>query len=602
MKVIKIVPLPSFSCVSCWVSSASISQHPNLLYVNNSVLQSPTKPPRTIAERDNLSHYSHSSKESVHEIPFRAAFCVTFIASFTKALNVLVDEVRVGVSVADAKQAAVHSHGNKSEVSSHASKVRSRSSTIDSRLSPRLSPRQQYLQGEANAVLSISMSMRDELGDLSAISTARDHYILDEINDSYSVGGAASGVSVLSSPFKHHIRQNLGSNADDASVHVPPLTDPSYHYNVAVPLSSLLIKDMESQIPADSYLRCYLDPQSMRVQRPRIEDAAVQVPSLPSNKQRPSSASSSSSSSRPAPSLLSSNWEAPKVSKTGRVVDNPLVFSHTRIRSSGYGQTPNHPLDAMARKREERLKKERLARSSSAPRRTTSGVNGSRDQSGAGAGVGSRLRMYPMDCGVMSTITASTDQATSQPLAAIKGCTFSSDASCLALTTNDNGIVTLKLPFTATGKASSGDVFSCYRGHNGVINSVEFSFDKKLMISSSADGTARIFRRNRMDTAAVIFSHTQHSATGEKQKLQTMCSAESAKEYGNEMPTVTINSSTSARASSLYGGPAGAGTAGGGAVGRNKPFSQSILKASFYFQDKFVALVRLYCLLFFRIE
>jgi WD40 repeat protein len=41
-------------------------------------------------------------------------------------------------------------------------------------------------------------------------------------------------------------------------------------------------------------------------------------------------------------------------------------------------------------------------------------------------------------------------------------------------------------------------------GHDAQVNSVEFSHKSQLIVSSSEDGTARIWKPGKVDTAAVI--------------------------------------------------------------------------------------------------
>lgn len=89
------------------------------------------------------------------------------------------------------------------------------------------------------------------------------------------------------------------------------------------------------------------------------------------------------------------------------------------------------------------------------------------------------------------------------------------------------------------------------------MNSVDFAHKSDLLISSSADATARIWKTGRVDSAVVVFSHKRHHPV----KIGT---------------TPSSGQSNSRRQSTQS---------------RNTPYSSAILSASFYYLDKFALLV-----------
>ena len=109
-----------------------------------------------------------------------------------------------------------------------------------------------------------------------------------------------------------------------------------------------------------------------------------------------------------------------------------------------------------------------------------------------------------------------------------------------------------------------------YMGHNSRITDVCFShhssFAKQMLLSPSSDGTARIWKGNRVDSSAVVFSHHKHNP--QSQLLQS------------NLTTFMTSAAT------------GMGGDSGGM--RNKPFGCEISAAKFYYMDKFVLLVCMY--------
>ncbi len=101
----------------------------------------------------------------------------------------------------------------------------------------------------------------------------------------------------------------------------------------------------------------------------------------------------------------------------------------------------------------------------------------------------------------------------------------------------------------------------CYAGHNRPLTDLCFSNDSSLVLSSSADGTACVWRAGRVESPVVLFSHVRHQA-----------------QIGGR-GAVPVSSSTSSSSS-----------------GRNRPFGCEITSAQFFYQDRFVFLVIPLCL------
>lgn len=105
-------------------------------------------------------------------------------------------------------------------------------------------------------------------------------------------------------------------------------------------------------------------------------------------------------------------------------------------------------------------------------------------------------------------------------------------------------------------------------GHDGRINSVTFSHNKPqgqhMILSCSTDGTARLWKSGRIDSAAVIFSHTRQQP-------------------GDILPNVgslTVSSALATNTAQMST-----------KTSRNRPYGDSITSAQFYYQDKFILLV-----------
>ena len=255
---------------------------------------------------------------------------------------------------------------------------------------------------------------------------------------------------------------------------------------------------------------------------------------------------------------------APSSARGGKVVDKPVTF-HAKIKSSGYGQTPSTALGALEKKRKERLKQatkdRQLKRSGTAPAAVSA----------------PQLRTYPTDCAPMHVHQKHNDysfgaaEATAPALYRLR---FSEDGSWLGIPSSDCAVTTLKTPLSRF----KGDG-SFYVSHNRAVTAVDFSHErergveggatKQLVLSSSLDGTARIWKGGKVDGAAVVFSHER-------------CSSSSAG-LGSSLSRVsnTIgNTSTNAV-------KAATSTA---TKRRNRPYNGQVVDASFYYNDKFVVL------------
>ena len=214
------------------------------------------------------------------------------------------------------------------------------------------------------------------------------------------------------------------------------------------------------------------------------------------------------------------DWNTPTVSKDGDVLDKPVTF-HTKVKSSGYGQSAVMPKTTRRR-----------SSSSSIP-------------GGAVTGGGKSIRKY--DISDASRISSLSHQASNDidcirhPISSI---CFSGDAAHLVVC---GGSVLSAFPLPVSRNPSRGINFI---GHDADIHSVSCSNDKQMILSTSADHTARIFKVGKGDSSSgvgVVFSHYLHNTA--------------AREASNK---------------------------GGGS--RNKPFVHDLAPARFFYQDRFVLL------------
>ena len=155
-----------------------------------------------------------------------------------------------------------------------------------------------------------------------------------------------------------------------------------------------------------------------------------------------------------------------------KVADKPVTF-HTRIRSSGYGKPPKHST-LFGKQDASKRKKKTLAS-------TTFSDGTSR---------------YPAKEELRySKATVKTYKQSSGPLVEMR---FTSDAKTLSLAFADGTAMSCRLPF---GKDRSP---ARYVGHEGPITSIDWNCNQqlKLLLTSSEDGTVKIWKRNR--PAAVL--------------------------------------------------------------------------------------------------
>ena len=251
-------------------------------------------------------------------------------------------------------------------------------------------------------------------------------------------------------------------------------------------------------------------------------------------------------------------WDKPAFDKTsGKVLDLPVTFT-TKIKSSGYGQTPT------SNKRNSRSSRSR-----------TSIKGGRRGSTGDtyGHGSGERILSYPIDCGLLVNYqehNTFTPKANNQNLP-ISNVEFAASASHLALTTSsaETAVSQIKLP---VGRYK-GETVS-FMGHDARVNSVRCSLTKSLLLSASADGTARIWSPGRSDSASVVFSHKRHQPGSVSRGL------------AQSLSTITTSVRPTATGTGLLSGT----MATQGDNVRNQPFGSEILSAQFFHQDEFVIL------------
>ena len=124
------------------------------------------------------------------------------------------------------------------------------------------------------------------------------------------------------------------------------------------------------------------------------------------------------------------------------------------------------------------------------------------------------------------------------------------------------------------------------------------------LLSSSADGTARMWRNGSTDSAAVVFSHVKHSISGtDLSSLNTQKTSTNAAYIGNSKRVAQsgvksgVNTSTVGNVGvSTYnpGGPSGANNSKifDAKSARNRPFGDAVSHASYFYMDKFALLVR----------
>ncbi len=124
------------------------------------------------------------------------------------------------------------------------------------------------------------------------------------------------------------------------------------------------------------------------------------------------------------------------------------------------------------------------------------------------------------------------------------------------------------------------------------------------LLSSSADGTARMWRNGCTDSAAVVFSHVKHSISGcDLYSLTTQKAGTNAAYIGNSKRVAQsgvksgVNASTVGNVSVSTYNPAGGingannSNVAGTKSARNRPFGDAVSHASYFYMDKFALMV-----------
>jgi WD40 repeat protein len=203
------------------------------------------------------------------------------------------------------------------------------------------------------------------------------------------------------------------------------------------------------------------------------------------------------------------------------------VTFHTRIKSSGYGQ----PDEFTKWRQKQQKKRTALA---------------SRAAASAFGEVGKRIRMYPLDCSVPIAHQKHLDWSATNGegnLYPIRSLAYNEDGSSLGSASNDTAVIVMRIN-------SGKPLLTSYMGHDGRISSVCFSHRKSkdsghYILSSSVDGTVRVWNQGRIDHSALVLSHTIHGHSS-----------------GSSQVTKTSD--------------------------RNRPFGAEIIQSRFFYMDEFI--------------
>jgi hypothetical protein len=238
------------------------------------------------------------------------------------------------------------------------------------------------------------------------------------------------------------------------------------------------------------------------------------------------------------------DWEQPGKTKQGGLVDLPVTF-HCRVKSSGYGKP-----DVQHNRWKQTRHPGGPQRSKSAPRSTKTSDRTT---------VASRIRMYPKDCGPLNKHQPYNDyppKVSNIPLVPHMNIKFTEDGSLLGVVSGGNTVGTLKTPISRY----KGEGLN-YLGHDAQVTDMGFAHKESMLITSSVDGTARIWKMGKVDSSAVEISH----------KLCNPKVGEASGGGGIKRGGSTHKSSTQ--------------------TSRNKPFGTSVTGASFFYMDQFALLV-----------
>ncbi len=163
-------------------------------------------------------------------------------------------------------------------------------------------------------------------------------------------------------------------------------------------------------------------------------------------------------------------------SNNSKMKNKPVTF-HTRIRSSGYGKAPKYT--------------KLFTKNSGKKKKRTSGVVNLMGESS----------VYPTDEELIySKGIIKPNQLSNTPLSDMK---FTSDARSLLIGFADGTATSTRLPFNKDKSPAR------YIGHEGPITSVDWNHNQqlKLLLTSSEDGTVKVWKRNR--PAAVLNINNQ---------------------------------------------------------------------------------------------
>ena len=227
------------------------------------------------------------------------------------------------------------------------------------------------------------------------------------------------------------------------------------------------------------------------------------------------------------------DWEKPLVVK-GKLADLPVTF-HNRVKSSGYG---------------------RQEVASSSKRSGGKASQSKRSASSEGRrGSGSKLRTYDLAAGPTTLFQRENElPAEAFPLYRLS---FNSDGSMLGVAAASAAVTTFRLPVNK----HKGDGQS-YMGHDARVLSCSFSNDRESVLSSSDDGTVRLWQ-DRPDAPVMVLSHylkSPRTFESTPSRIQTLKSL------------------------------------------RNKPFECSIKFAGFFFLDRLIAVCAKNSLLLYAYE
>lgn len=130
-------------------------------------------------------------------------------------------------------------------------------------------------------------------------------------------------------------------------------------------------------------------------------------------------------------------------------------------------------------------------------------------------------------------------------------------------------------------------------GHNGRITGVCYSHDRKMLLSSSADGTAMLWSVGSQDSPSVIISHTKHQASPSSSSSACLALATSSA-LSTSSSSVSQSFARRVKLASFGSYAAAISAVDSSAVkadSRNRPFGAEINAAKFFYMDKFVLLV-----------